>query len=207
MVEVNSLEIKWFKVPGDPRNNYIARMDWAESSSEVIIQQLNRLQNENRVYIGNSTDGSVNNIFTDKDEAWVEVVDDIQWFDDGKYFTWLSERDGWNHLYLISRDGKEIQKITKGNYDVINIVGIDKSEEQIYFMASPDNPTQSYLFRKSISSNNKKVMITPVEKKGFNSYNISPNFKWAIHTHSNINQSNKIDQETINCRKKISGIK
>ena len=81
-------------------------MEWAESSEEVIIQQLNRLQNENRVYLGNSATGDVNNIFTDKDEAWVEVVDDVKWFKDGKYFTWLSESEGWSQVYLISRDGK-----------------------------------------------------------------------------------------------------
>ena len=112
--KLKSQEIKWFKVPGDPRNNYIARMDWAESSDEVIIQQLNRLQNENKVYLGDAETGNVNNIFTDRDDAWVEVVDDLMWFKDGKYFTWISEKDGWNQVYLISRDGKEIRKITWG---------------------------------------------------------------------------------------------
>jgi len=161
VVEISSTEIEWFNIPGDPRNNYIARMDWAESSNEVIIQQLARLQNENRVYIGNAFTGKVNNILTDKDEAWVEVVDNIKWFENGKYFTWLSEKDGWKQVYLISRDGNEIKKITKGNYDVIEIVGIDKIEKQIYFMASPENPTQSNLYRKSIFSEEEKKLITP----------------------------------------------
>ncbi len=149
VVEIKTKEIKWFKVPGDPRNNYIARLEWAESSDEVIIQQLNRLQNENRVYLGEAKTGNVNNIFTDRDDAWVEVVDDLMWFKDGKYFTWLSEKDGWNQVYLISRDGKEIKKIT-GEYDVISIAGIDKVNDYVYFIASPENATQRYLYRKSI---------------------------------------------------------
>ncbi len=193
VVEISSKKIIWFKIPGKTRNNYIARMDWAESSEEVIIQQLNRLQNHNRVYIGNALDGSVNNIFTDKDDAWVDVVDNIKWFKNGKYFTWLSEKDGWRHVYIISRDGKEVKIVTKGNYDVISVVGIDKLNEQIYFIASPNNATQSYLFRKSIFTDDAKELITPVTNKGFNSYNISPNFKWAIHIYSNINHPNKID--------------
>ena len=162
-------------------------MDWAVSSHEVIIQQLNRLQNENRVYIGNAENGEVNNIFTDKDEAWVQVVDDLKWFKDGKYFTWLSESDGWKHVYLISRDGKDIKKITPGNYDVISIAGIDQIDDYIYFIASPENPTQRYLYRKSIFSEDEKELITPLELGGSSSYDIAPNFKWAIHTHSTIN--------------------
>ena len=175
VVEIESKEIKWFKVPGDPRNNYIARMDWAESSDEVIIQQLNRLQNENRVYLGEAETGNVNNIFTDKDDAWVEVVDDLIWFKDGKYFTWLSEKDGWNQVYLISRDGKEIKKIT-GEYDVISIAGIDKVNEYIYFIASPENATQRYLFRKSIFNEEEKELLTPENISGYNTYDICSKF-------------------------------
>ena len=193
VVEIESKEIKWFNIPGNPRNNYLARMDWAESDSEVIIQQLNRLQNENHIYIGDALTGNVNEIFVDKDEAWVKVVDDVKWFKDAKYFTWLSESDGWSHVYLISRDGKDIKKVTPGNYDVISIVGIDQVNDYIYFTASPDNPTQRYLFGKSIFSDEPKELITPIEIGGFSSYDISPNFKWAIHSHSAINIPSKTD--------------
>jgi dipeptidyl-peptidase-4 len=192
VVEIESKEIKWFKVPGDPRNNYIARMDWAESSDEVIIQQLNRLQNENRVYLGEAETGNVNNIFTDKDDAWVEVVDDLIWFKDGKYFTWLSEKDGWNQVYLISRDGKEIKKIT-GEYDVVSIAGIDKLNEYIYFISSPENATQRYLYRKSIFNEEEKELLTPENISGYNTYDIAPNFDWAIHNYSTINSPNEIN--------------
>jgi len=193
IVNLETKETKWFKIPGDPRNNYIARMDWAESSDEVIIQQLNRLQNENRVYIGNAENGTVNNIFTDKDDAWVEVVDDLKWFKNGKYFTWISERDGWQHVYLISRDGSEIKNLTHGNYDVIKIDGIDQTDNFIYFTASPDNPTQKFLYRKSIFGDGKKELLTPIDIGGTSIYNISPNFKWAIHNYSSINSPAQIN--------------
>ncbi len=196
VVEIESKKTEWVDIPGDPRNNYIARMDWAESSEEVIIQQLNRLQNENKIYIGTAESGKVNNIFTDKDEAWLEVVDDLIWFKEGKYFTWLSEHEGWRQVYLISRDGKDIKKITVGDYDVISIAGIDQINEYVYFIASPENPTQKYLFRKSIFNNSEKELLTPIDLGGTSSYDISPNFKWAIHSHSSINtppQTNLID--------------
>jgi len=193
VVEIQSKNTTWFNIPGDPRNSYIARMDWAESSEEVIIQQLNRLQNQNKVYIGQAKNGEVNNIFTDSDSAWVDVVDDVKWFKDGKYFSWLSEKDGWRHVYLVSRDGKEIIKVTPGDYDVISIAGIDQVNDYVYFTASPTNATQSFLYRKSIFENDEKELITTIANGGFSTYDISPNFKWAIHTFSTINTPTEIN--------------
>ena len=193
VVDISSKEIIWLKVPGDQSNNYIPRMDWADNADELIIQQLNRLQNKNSIFIGDAKTGNVENIFIDQDDAWVEVVNDIKWFKNGYYFTWLSERDGWRQIYLISRDGNEIKKITQDGYDVISIVGIDQIENCIFFIASPENPTQRYLYRKSIFENSEKELITPSEFVGTSSYNISPNFDWAFHTYSNINTPEKIN--------------
>ena len=188
IVNIENKITEWIKIPGDQRNNYIARMEWADSSSELIIQQLNRLQNKNSIYIADSKSGEAKNIYTEISEnAWVEVVDDVKWFDNGKYFTWISDQSGWNHIYLISRDGKEIRDITTGNFDVIEIAGIDETNQFIYYTASPENATQKYLFRKSIFGHEASELITPFDNNGFNTYSISPNFNWAIHRLSTIN--------------------
>ena len=179
-------ETTWFNIPGDPRNHYITRMDWASSPDEVIIQQLNRLQNTNKVFLGTADDGLVKNIFTDSDEAWVEVVDDLIWLDGGNEFTWLSEKDGWQHAYRISRSGDDIRLITKGDYDVVSIEGIDEKGGWLYFIASPENPTQRYLYRTRLDGRGPLERITPSSYGGTNSYNISPDFKYAIHTFSSI---------------------
>lgn len=205
VVEINSQIIKWFDVPGDSRNNYIARMEWADSDKEVIIQQLNRLQNENRVFIGNAQSGDVVNIFTDKDDAWVEVVDDINWFDNGNYFTWLSEMNDWNHLYLISRNGKEIIDVTKGNFDVIELLGIDNQKSTVYFMASPYDASQRYLYKKSLYKDD-MIRVTPTNIQGISSYNISPNYKYAIHNYSSIDKPFKTDLVTLPDHKVIRNL-
>ncbi len=187
VVSVEGGETTWFKVPGDPRNNYIARMDWAANSDEVVIQHLNRLQNTNEVMLCNAENGDVSLIFVDNDAAWVEVVNDLKWFNDGAEFTWLCERDGWRHVYLISRDGKNIKPVTQGDYDVISIEVIDEKNDWLYFIASPDNPTQRYLFRTKLNGSGGLQRISPEEQGGTHNYNISPNGKWAFHTFSNIN--------------------
>jgi dipeptidyl-peptidase-4 len=77
-------------------------MNWAASSSELVLQQLNRLQNANRIFIADARSGQVKNIYTDRDDAWVDIhVDDIEWIESGKRFVWVSEQDGWRHVYLV----------------------------------------------------------------------------------------------------------
>lgn len=179
-------ETKWVNLEGDPRNNYIPRMEWAASSEQLIIQYLNRLQNTNHLLMVDIAKGNATEILTEKDEAWLDPVDDLKWMPDGKYFTWISEKTGWKHIYLISRDGKDIKPITKGEFDVISIVKIDEKNQYVYFMASPDNATQRYLFRTKMDGNAKLEKLSPNEITGTHSYDLSPDAKYAIHRFSNI---------------------
>ncbi len=175
----------WMKVPGDPRNNYIARMEWADNSSELIIQHLNRLQNKNEVMICNAKTGDVSTLFTDESKAWVDIMnDDLIWFKNGEQFLWLSERDGWRQIYVASMNTGHLALVTPGNFDVISIESVDRKNGWVYFIASPDNATQRYLYRMNLDGVGNPVRITPVDEPGTHSYQISPNSEWAIHTYS-----------------------
>jgi dipeptidyl-peptidase 4 len=176
-------EVKWLAVPGDPADNYIARMDWAENSREIMIQHLNRLQNTNDVLIGEASTGEVRPLFTDRDDCWVEVCDGVQWLDKSRRFTWLSERDGWNHVYLVSREGG-VQLVTPGAFDVSSVEAVDEKGGWLYYIASPDNPTQRYLWRTRLNGRGKAERLSPAAQPGTHSYDISPNAQWAFHTYS-----------------------
>jgi dipeptidyl-peptidase-4 len=128
VVDIETARTIWVQLDDDPRHNYVPQMSWADSSEQVVIQYVNRLQNRNRVILANVNDGSTQNIFTDTDEAWLDVNEDLKWFDDGHFFTWLSERDGWRHLYRISRDGQDVRLITAGEFDIISIESIDTTD-------------------------------------------------------------------------------
>ena len=185
---------RWLDVPGDPRNHYIARMNWAQSSEEIVLQQLNRLQNTNLVMFGDIRTGKVRTILTDRDDAWVDVHgDDIRWLDNGKRFLWVSERDGWRHAYVVSRDGAAINLITAGEFDLISVEGIDQSAGSLYFIASPENPTQRYLYRASLDGRGKPERVTPKGEPGTHSYNVSPNARFAFHTYSSFGKPPRID--------------
>jgi dipeptidyl-peptidase-4 len=176
---------KWLDVPGDPTNNYIARMDFIPNSNELMIQQLNRLQNTNKVWIADAGTLALNNILTETDTAFLDIHDNIRWLDGEKYFTWTSERDGWRHLYRVSRDGKEIKAITKGDFDVVNIDCIDPAGGYVYYIASPDSFIERYLYRSRLDGTGMAERVTPAGKVGHHSYQMSADAKWAIHTFNN----------------------
>lgn len=188
VVRVQGGKTRWFDVAGDPRNHYIPRMDWVANPQRIVFQHLNRLQNRNRVMLANPRNGRSHTILTEQDEAWVDVHDDMTWLKDGSAFTWLSDRDGWRHLYLVSRSGREITLLTPGEFDVIDVVGIDQANQCIYYIASPENPTQRYLYRASLDGAGAVERITPDGQNGTHEYRLSPDAKWAIHTYSSINQ-------------------
>lgn len=186
VVSAGGGKTRWFDIPGDPRNNYLARMDFIPGSDEVMIQQLNRKQNTNTVWIGNINDMELKNIFTDRDEAFLDIHDNIMWLDEEQYFTWTSERDGWLHLYKVSRDGKEMELITRGDFDVISISCIDPVGGYVYYIASPDKPIDRYLYRSRIDGRVEAERVTPYNMSGQHSYQMSADASWAIHTYQNV---------------------
>lgn len=184
---------KWLAIAGDARNNYIARMDWAGRSSDVVLQHLNRLQNTLTLYDGDARTGTVKPILVERDSTWVDVVNDLRWIEGGQSFTWVSERNGWRHLYVVSRDGKSMRDVTPGNFDVDNpaylfgdaiILGTDEQSGTVYFTASPDNPTQLYLYRARLDGKEAPARVTPANEAGTHSYDIAPGGRWAIHSWS-----------------------
>ena len=177
---------RWLQIEGDPRNHYIPRMDWAAGSDAVILQRLNRLQNTDEVMLGDARTGAVRTVLTERDSTWVDVVDDVAWLDGGKQFTWVSQRDGWNHVYTVSRDGKSVRLVTKGPFDVLEIEGVDDSGGWLYYVASPDNPAQKYLFRTRLDGKGAPERISPRNEAGTHSYDRSPNYRYAIETYSSL---------------------
>ena len=192
-VSANGGVTTWINIPGDPRNNYIPRMEFIPESNELFIQQMNRAQNTNKVWIAKIGETQPTNILTETDDAWVETNDKVRWLKGNKYFTWESERTGWRHLYRVSRDGKEIIPITKGNLDFVNEVGVDMQKGLVYFIATAENYTQRYLYQAKLFGKGDVTMISPADQLGQHNYNMSPTGKWAVHTFSNAQTPPVID--------------
>ncbi len=180
----------WMDVPGDPRNNYIPHMDWAGSDA-VVMRHLNRLQNTLQILLGDARTGKVQTILTDRDSAWVDMRIDFEEDDytveGGNALPFFSERDGWKHAYEVSRDGKKITLLTPGNFDVVKALQVNEKENMLYYIASPDNATQRFLYRVRMDGKGKAERLTKA-LNGSHDYQISPNAKWAIHSFSTIDE-------------------
>jgi dipeptidyl-peptidase-4 len=205
VVSVKGGKTKWLDTNDDLRNNYIPKMSWIPDTNKIVIQRMNRLQNTNKLMFTKISSGllgdvkatQLKTIITEKDDAWIDIHNDMKWIEQGSRFTWTSERDGWRHLYLISADGKESRLLTQGDYDVISVLKIDDKAGWVYYIASPDNATQRYLYRTTIDVTGKTERLSPVDQSGTHSYQISKDSKWAIHTYSSFNKPKLIDMVSL----------
>ena len=180
---------RWMRVPGDPRNNYVARMEWAPPASaggrrELIIQHLNRLQDTVEVMLADAATGRVRTIFTDTDSAWTEIFPGLTFLPGGRDFLWQSERDGWSHLYVASREAGALRLLTPGDFDVLGFLGADTAAGYVYYIASPENPTQRYLYRARLDGTGGAERLSPAGEAGSHSYDVAPDFRYAVHTWS-----------------------
>ena len=187
VVDASGGSTTWMKVPGDPREHYLARMDWIDRDT-LAIQQLNRLQNQNDLYLADARKGNVRRVFRDQAKTWVEVVDDVTWIDGGKAFLWISERDGWQHVYRVPRDGGRETLVTRFDGDVIDVAGISEEQGYIYFSASPANATERYLYRSKLDGTGVPERVTPADTAGTHVYDLAPGGRLAFHTYSELDR-------------------
>ncbi|MGZ3871484.1 MAG: S9 family peptidase [Mucilaginibacter sp.] len=211
VVDVTTGKITPMNIPGDAIQHYIPRMEWTTNPNEIILEQLNRAQTESRVFTANISNGTARVIHEEHDKAWIDGKsrwnggDPVgwEWINKGKDFLWISEKDGWRHISKIDRDGKETL-ITKGNYDVESLDLIDEANGYIYFMASPENATQRYLYRIKLTGGNAE-RVTPGDEPGTHSYEISPNGKIGLHNFSNIYTPYQSEVVSLPDHKHLSG--
>lgn len=193
IMDIQSGETKWLNVPGNPRQHYIPRMEWTPNGKDIILQQLNRKQNVSKLFLVNGTTGESKQIYQETDDAWISVRSSWpksngngwRWLKDGTSFLWITEKDGWRHIYEHSLDGKKNKLITKGDYDIIRALHVDEHKQTVYFSASPDNATEKYLYSTSLSGGKKIKRLTPKNQEGTHNYTISPDGKYATHYFSN----------------------
>jgi dipeptidyl-peptidase-4 len=196
VVTVADAKTKWMNIPGDPAQNYIVRLEFIPSTDNLLIQQLNRKQNSSKLYTLTSATGDSKVIQEESDQAWVDIyqpgnpytisfTNSFIWLNESHSILWDSEKDGWRHLYQVSLEGKPEKLVTRGDYDFTDITYVDQKKGLVYFIASPLNATQRYLYRTRLDGTGTAELVSPETLKGTHSYSISPNGKYAAHSFSN----------------------
>ncbi|MEM7312592.1 MAG: DPP IV N-terminal domain-containing protein [Planctomycetota bacterium] len=190
VVSANGGSTRWMAMPGDPSENYLASLEWVADSRNLLIEQLNRLQNRRVLWRVDAATGSGTSIYTDQNKSWIDMRQKFPWYKSDSHRLVLSESDGWRHAYRVSVADGGTNKLTPGEYDVIDLIGNDK--QSLYFTASPTDPIRQYLYRAPLSGGPSE-RLTPEDQVGFHTYNAAPNGRWAIHTYSAMGKPPVID--------------
>ena len=161
VINLKDEKTTWMKIPGEENKFYLPRMTWMPNRNDLMIQQLNRKQNHSKIYVANSDSGDTELLMEEKDEAWVDlrsswpyqVQAGWKFINNGKEFLYTTEKDGWSHIYRFDINKKSEYLVTKGEYDVVKPLAYDEKNEDVYFIASPENPTERYLYKTSSVGN------------------------------------------------------
>ena len=132
---------------GSENDQYLPRMQWTKDANTLAFMRMNRLQNKMQLLLANATTGKITTLYTEEDaDAYVEVPETWRFMDDGNQFLITSERDGYNHIYLYSMDGKLVRQITSGKWDVADVCGVDEKGKKIYYTSREHGAINKSLF-------------------------------------------------------------
>jgi dipeptidyl-peptidase-4 len=148
VVEISSRDATWIDL-GEETDIYVPRMDFAGSSDEVWFTRFNRHQNRLDLMLADVRTGESRIVTTETDDAWVENSMPL-WIDNGVQFLLESERDGYNQVYRYDRSGTLINRVTPGEWDVLDVYGVDEQHDVLYFSGTGDGRAKRPLYRVSL---------------------------------------------------------
>ncbi len=180
----------WIDLPGEPGSHYLGPMWWAANGKELLIKKVTRADDERDVYRADAMSGRTKLVHVERNAAFVEGEfggnTSFPWIKSDAAFIWLDEKSGWRRAYAVSPDGETA--LTPDGVDVIEGARADESTGWFYYIASPDNATQRYLYRAPLDGSLRAARVTPADQPGDHAYNIAPSAKWAVHTYSTADQ-------------------
>lgn len=172
---------------GSQNDQYIPRILWTRDANTLCVMRMNRLQNHLELLLVDATTGSMRTIYTEDDKAYVEVPLTLQFLQNGKQFLINSEKNGYNHIYLYDMQGNLVRQITKGNYDVADICGIDEMHQKIYYKSHESSPINTDLY--VIDFKGKKKTNLGGDRKGSYDAVFSEGCKYYIQIFSDANSA------------------
>jgi len=194
LIDLKTEQKTWIPFDGDPRSYYIPGVQWVNDDL-LLIQQLNRHQNELTVWSYVPSEMKLKKVYVEKEETFVDLMypdmtsdiwgsNDLILTADGASFLRMTETDAWRHIYKVSIDNGEKLLVTPFDYDIASMRVPTKSN--VYYVASPKNSTQRYLYQTDLKGKGKAKRLTPDQFEGVNNYQVSPNGKYALHTHQSV---------------------
>ena len=197
LINLKSSKVEWIPIPGNEKENYIPGMQWVNDDL-MLIQQMNRHQNQLIVWSYQPSTKILKKVYTEIEDTWVDLGypdisangwgnNDLPMVDNGEAFLRMTETDDWRHIYKINIRTAEKTLITPFDFDVASMR--NANDKDVYFIASPTNSMQRYLYKTDLKGKGKMKRITPVNYEGVNNYSFAPNAKYAKHIHESTKEA------------------
>lgn len=194
LIDISSKRVRWLPIPGGEKENYLPGMQWINADL-LLIQQMNRKQNQLTIWTYKPSTEELKKIYVETEKTWVDLAypdlsrygwsdNSLPLVDDGKAFLRMTENDAWRHIYKVDIASGNKTLLTPGEFDVASFGGL--SDKEVFFIASPENTTQRYLYAIDLAGKGKLRRVTPDAFKGVNTYDIAPNGQVAVHNHQSI---------------------
>ena len=180
LYDLGSKKTQELKVSKAYNDFYIPRINWTKDANVLSAQYMNRHQNELDLWMINTKSMTSNLVLAEKDKAYVDVTFDLTFLEDNS-FIWTSETDGYNHIYHYSKDGKLINQVTDGNWEVTNYYGFNEKENTIYYQSVENGSINRDVYSIKLNGKNKKRLT---KTDGTNNASFSADFTYFINTHS-----------------------
>ncbi|MCP9290344.1 S9 family peptidase [Gracilimonas sediminicola] len=170
---------------GEETDQYIPRINWTRDNSRLAIRRMNRLQNKQDLLIANAETGSTRVILTEQSDTWLDVHDDLYFLSNGEQFITTSDKSGYNHVYLYNMQGRQLEQITSGNWDVTELIGHNERMYELYYVSAEQSPLERHLYSIRIDGKKKEKLT---KGDGWHDINMSRDFKYYIDTWSDYNK-------------------
>lgn len=196
VIDVNSGKKVWLS-PDETGDFYIPRIYWTSNPDILAMMTLNRAQNDMKLYFFNVKTGEHHVVLEEKNTTWVAIsnfytnVNDMIYFPEKtKEFFWVSDRSGYYHIYRYNYDGKLVNQVTSGNWDMIKVSGINPETKTIYYLSAEASPLEQQFYSIKYDGSKKTKLSL---QAGYHDIDMSPNTKYYLDKHSNITTPTHVD--------------
>lgn len=169
---------------GNLEDVYLPRIKWTQDKDLLTVIKLNRHQNHLQMFAVNAGTGASRLIIEESNKYYIDIHDNLYFFEDGNRFLWTSEKNGYNSIYVYNLEGKELTQLTPSYYDVLKVYGTDPKNGLVYFKAAVEKPMDQQVYQVSVDGG-EAISLTPVA--GENEVRFSPSFEYYTWIHSTIN--------------------
>lgn len=174
-------ETRWMDL-GETRDALLARVDWTPDSRALFVERLNRVQNRLDLLRADARTGAAGQVLREQSPYWVNVNDHFRFVGDGSRFLWGSERDGFRHLYLYEADGKLIRQLTRGEWEVTDVVGVDAGARAVYYISTEASPLERQFYRVGFDGRRERL----TKAAGTHAVSMGPTCEYYMDTASGL---------------------